>query len=131
MRLFAVTASFSILALAGCASPLKMENVAGTWTCPRVDGKCAGIEELDRPPVEQPRLIGAIEGSSVTTRDTENIADSIAPRRSGDQIARIVFAPRIDADGNYHDRREIFAVMTNGGWLSPSEPGNRGVWDDE
>lgn len=105
----------------GCASTVKLENVAGTWSCPRVDGVCADIATLDAELVGTPsmRSIGGV-GESIAA-ETGMIAVSAAanamPARTADEVARIVFAPSIDASGHFHGARAIYAVMKPGEWV--------------
>ena len=42
---------------------------------------------------------------------------SVTPGRTADEIARIVFAPSVDANGHYHGMREVYAVMKQGVWI--------------
>lgn len=120
---FATIAVSGVIALGGCASPLKFENVTGSWTCPRIDGVCAGIEDIDTglagvsagSPVAPPVSRGS--GIGVAGSVLPGGAPSASPIRSADEIARIVLAPMIDANGIYHARRELFAVMAPGIWI--------------
>ena len=112
IRLFPLGAAF---ALASCASPVKLQNVAGTWSCPRVDGVCATTEALDR------QLTDAAPAPVMITQSTELTGivglDIETMGRSYDQVARIVFAPLVDDQGHYHEARVIHAVMARGSWL--------------
>ncbi|NNU17493.1 TraV family lipoprotein [Parvularcula sp. ZS-1/3] len=112
IRLLSLGAAF---ALASCASPVKLQNVAGTWSCPRVDGVCATTEALDR------QLTDAAPAPVMTAQSTElvNMAspDAGTMGRSYDQVARIVFAPLVDDQGHYHEARVVHAVMARGSWL--------------
>lgn len=114
------------LALGGCASAVKLDNVAGSWTCPRIDGVCATIAALDGATSHdaqgQPLLLApghqhAPAGVILTSADG---VERHALGRSPDQIARIVFAPSVDAAGHYHGMREIYAVMAQGQWIERS-----------
>jgi hypothetical protein len=97
---------------------MRLENVAGTWSCPRVDGVCADIAAIDRSvtletgplPIRGP----ATPSSPFVTVGLEQ--DGMALTRTGDEVARIVLAPMIDAHGHYHASRVIYAVMSTGGW---------------
>lgn len=116
--------------LGACASPLKLQNVAGSWTCPRVDGVCADIMTIDQGlgagPVAVPTADGAVsrnpQKGSVVLASMPSHTPSAMPRRTPDQVARIVFAPSVDANGHYHGPREVFAVMTTGTWVTAPDP---------
>jgi hypothetical protein len=112
IRLLSLGAAF---ALASCASPVKLQNVAGTWSCPRVDGVCATTEVLDR------QLTEAAPDPVMMTQSTELVGmagpDAETMGRTYDQVARIVFAPLVDDQGHYHEARVIHAVMARGSWL--------------
>jgi len=111
------------LSLAGCTSMTSLENVAGTWSCPRVDGVCANIATIDAALVSGPATGAA---GRVMGRDAGLIAASgAALTRTPDEIARIVFAPAVDGAGHYHSARAIYAVMAPGHWVeAPTEPEN-------
>lgn len=116
----------SALTLGGCASPLKLKNVAGTWSCPRVDGVCSDITSIDRglgieETGTQPVGNGGLRrdpGTGTLLLTSMGSANPIMPGRTADQVARIVFAPSVDANGHYHGPREIYAVMTTGSWVT-------------
>lgn len=109
------------LALTACASPVKLQNVAATWSCPLVDGVCATTEALDQ------KLAQASALEPITAPLTkDHAAITVTPKsaalgRTYDQVARIVFAPLVDADGNFHEARVIHAVMQRGSWVRPAE----------
>ena len=109
------------VSLAGCTSMTSLENVAGTWSCPRADGVCADIATIDAALIGGP-AIGA--ASRVMRSDADLIAASgAALTRTPDEVARIVFAPAVDAAGHYHSARAIYAVMAPGHWVeAPTEP---------
>lgn len=106
------------LAVTGCSSTMRLENVAGTWSCPRVDGVCADIAAIDRSVIGEagplPIRGPATPSSPLVTVGLEE--DGMALTRTGDEVARIVLAPMIDAHGHYHASRVIYAVMSMGGW---------------
>lgn len=115
-------ASLSVLGLTGCASAIKMENVAGTWSCPRIDGVCADIASLDGQLIGQDSYRG-IGGAPIVTRDgvvavSDKGVTSAMPARAPDEVARIVFAPSVDASGHYHGVRAIYAVIKTGDWIT-------------
>ncbi|MEM9093943.1 MAG: TraV family lipoprotein [Pseudomonadota bacterium] len=110
--------------LGGCASSVRLENVAGSWSCPRIDGICADISAIDAGlgagfdaaplGVADPR--GRSKGAFITA--SSDGTTGYTPARSADEVARIVFAPMVDASGHYHGAREVFAVMTPGTWIA-------------
>ncbi len=115
--------SLGLLGLTGCAGAIKMENVAGTWSCPRIDGVCADIATLDS------QLIGAgdyrgvggpapIANPNGVISVNDMAGASGMPLRAPDEVARIVFAPSVDASGHYHGARAVYAVMKTGEWLT-------------
>jgi len=108
------------LSLSGCTSMTSLENVAGTWSCPRVDGVCADIATIDAA------LTGPATGAAgrAMGSDASLIAASgAALTRTPDEVARIVFAPAVDGAGHYHSARAIYAVMAPGHWVeAPTEP---------
>lgn len=102
-------------ALASCASPVKLQNVAGTWSCPRVDGVCATTEALDRQLTDFAPVAASIAQPTDLIGSTSPTPETMG--RSYDQVARIVFAPLVDDQGHYHEARVIHAVMARGSWL--------------
>lgn len=123
--------SIGLLSVTGCASSLKLENVAGTWSCDRVDGVCADIADIDVRTIG-PRLEGQPVGSPDAVppgRQGDMISvststETVMPSRTADEVARIVLAPSLDAQGRYHSARVMFAVMKPGDWVPGSVPVN-------
>lgn len=119
--LLLVSSLLAMTGITGCASAVKLENVAGTWSCPRIDGVCADIATLDAELVGAPNMRGIGGASEMIAAETGMIAVSAAanamPARTADEVARIVFAPSIDADGHFHGARAIYAVMKPGTWI--------------
>ena len=108
-----------ILALTGCMSG---GSTSHSWAC-RATGRdgCASIAEIDRPDtVPRPDGPGPIFGARVAPWWEDGKPTSVtrapAPRREGDQTMRIVLAPYIDGQGDYHDRSEVYAVMRRAQW---------------
>ncbi len=128
-RLILSLASIGMLSVTGCASSLKLENVAGTWSCDRVDGVCAEITDIDEATIG-PRMdsqpIGSPQNgvfdSSGGIIPVINRVDVAMPSRTADEVARIVLAPSLDAQGRYHGSRVLFAVMKPGDWVPGSVP---------
>lgn len=116
-----ISSLFAMTGVTGCASAVKLENVAGTWSCPRVDGVCADIATLDAELVGTPTMRGIGGGAEAIASGAGMIAvmaaASTMPARTEDEVARIVFAPSIDAAGHFHGARAIYAVMKPGEWI--------------
>ena len=108
------------LALTGCVTA---STTSQSWSCRAIGNQtCASISEIDAAPAVrgQPPKAQAIFGArpanwwdapramSVTRED--------APRREFDQTMRIVVAPYVDAQGDYHDRSDVYAVMRKAQW---------------
>lgn len=117
-----LTISFSAcVMLGGCASALKFENVTGSWTCPRIDGKCETISDIDAGLQDRQNAfaIAPSAGDHSIPIEAPRLDEQLAPVRTGDEIARIVLAPAITASGYYVGVREIYAVMRSGAWRAP------------
>ena len=122
MKLILLATSLLVLTgTAGCASAVKLENVAGTWSCPRIDGVCADIASLDAELIGTPAIRGVGNGAGQTAGAVGSIAVNASvdamPQRSADEVARIVMAPSIDGAGHFHGARAIYAVMKPGEWV--------------
>ena len=111
------------LTLSGCASA----STTHSWSC-RATGTdvCASVATVDnrRPDTSvQPKKTG-IFGAQVASwwdqnRPTSQTRED-APRRESDQTMRILIAPYVDNQGDYHDRAEVYAVMRKAQWwISP------------
>lgn len=122
-RLRNIMFGVAILGVTGCAGAVKLDNVAGSWTCPRVDGVCAEIAAIDRGLGATPSALVSIaagaegDGSALTQIYLDGGSASL-PSRTPDQVARIVFAPSVDAEGHYHGARVVYAVITPGRWIA-------------
>lgn len=118
-------------ALTACASTRSTEN---SWSCRAVGNTtCASISQIDNDEVPNKGAKSKVDRSTVifgaepaawwdrslpTSRTREE-----DPRRESDQTMRIVMAPFIDAQGDYHDRMSVFAVMRKANWwVVPPEP---------
>jgi conjugal transfer pilus assembly protein TraV len=114
------------LILSGCASA----STTHSWSC-RATGAdvCASIATIDRRPESQAatKPSQAIFGGHVASWWSQNrpVAETAqdAPRRESDQAMRIVIAPYIDGQGDYHDRADVYAVMRKAQWwIAPPAP---------
>lgn len=111
-------------ALTACASTSSTEN---SWACRAVGNTtCASISQIDNDEVPHKGAKGKEDHSTVifgaepaawwdrslpTARTRQD-----DPRRESDQTMRVVLAPFIDAQGDYHDRMSVFAVMRKADW---------------
>jgi len=109
-----------LLILGGCLSSGTTEH---SWSCrPAGHNGCASIAQIERetPSAETERRTGTIFGGRVAPWWEEGAPGSMtradAPRRETDQTMRIVLAPYLDGQGDYHDRSEVFAVMRKAQW---------------
>ena len=127
-----LTKAIAVLALAGLAGACST-NTQNSWSCGAI-GKariCSTIADIDaaKSPRSQNLDPGAnansIEGAApVRWWEPKPFvfasADS-GPRREGDQILKVIFAPWVDAQGDFHARSEVFSLMRRGGWaIGPS-----------
>jgi conjugal transfer pilus assembly protein TraV len=113
------------LALGACST-----NTKGSWSCEAPIGgtACASIESIDRngpaaasaaansPGIETARPVRWWEPQPFV------FSAEAGPRREGDQVMMVVFAPWVDAQGDYHGRSEVHAVMRRGGWWVATPP---------
>ena len=112
----------ALMSLGACTNLTSLDNVAGNWTCPRVDGVCADIATIDGG------LNGVIPAAGAAGRSIGAEAIQIAVEqgldltRTPDQVAKIVFAPSLDGEGHYHSARAIYAVMAPGDWVATPSP---------
>lgn len=109
-------------ALASCAS----SNTSTKWTCIAEGDHCTSIAETDGRQDKPKRAAGdGVIFDRKPARWWEPNAPGTAtrdfdPRRDGDQVMRVVVAPYVDAQGDYHARSEIFAVVRRAQWwLTP------------
>lgn len=108
--------------LAGCST-----NTKGSWSCGSVGPgqTCASIETIDggasasSARADSPGIEGAAPVRWWAPQPFV-FSDGTGPRREGDQVLQIVFAPWVDAQGDYHQRSEVHAVMRRGGWWVPA-----------
>jgi conjugal transfer pilus assembly protein TraV len=107
------------LALSGCATA----STTHSWSC-RATGPdvCASVATIDNRPAgtaARPKKT-SIFGAQVASwwdqnRPTAQTRED-APRRESDQTMRILIAPYVDGQGDYHDRAEVYAVMRKAQW---------------
>ncbi|MFP1132892.1 TraV family lipoprotein [Asticcacaulis sp. W401b] len=108
--------------LTACAS----NNTSTKWTCIAEGDHCTSIAETDARQDKTRKISGdAVIFDTKPARWWEPNAPGTAtrefdPRRDGDQVMRVVVAPFVDAQGDYHARSEIFAVVRRAQWwLTP------------
>lgn len=125
MRAAAVLTLAGAAALGGCLG--SGANTHGSWSCriPKGLGVCASIADIDKGAT--PSSPSAGQGESVLAgapyrwweAKPRAVSDGAGPRREGDQVVRVVFAPWVDMVGDYHARSEVFAVVRKSGWWAP------------
>lgn len=109
------------LLVGACAT----KNTSTHWTCMPGGDHCSSIAETDAKDTDKPRNAGGVIFDAKPARWWEPNAPGTAtrdsdPRRESDQVMRVVIAPFVDAQGDYHGRSEIFAVVRKAQWwLSP------------
>ena len=121
--------SIGLVGLSGCAGSMKLQNVAGTWSCDRVDGVCADISAIDEGTIGPKFEAGHVGGLDAVSAKSaagqiavSTQATTVMPSRTPDEVARIVLASNLDAQGRYHSSRVFFAVMKSGDWDAGSAP---------
>ena len=117
----------ALILLAGASLAACSTNTKGSWSCGGVgEGQtCASIAQIDGS-----RSSGAANPESPGIENAVPVrwwepqpfvfSDGTGPRCEGDQILPVVFAPWVDAQGDYHQRSEVWAVMRRGGWWVPA-----------
>lgn len=124
--------ALALMALAGLASACTT-NTQNSWSCGAIGNAkiCSTIADIDaaKTPRAQEQETSAntnsIEGAApVRWWEPKPFVFSSAdsgPRREGDQVLKVIFAPWVDAQGDYHGRSEVFSLMRRGGWsLGPA-----------
>ncbi len=121
-------ALFSLaLALTGCVTS---GTTSQSWSCRAIGNQtCASIEEIDSHPAVQGKaskgqaIFGARPANWWDAPNALSATREDAPRREFDQTMRIVVAPYVDAQGDYHDRSDVYAVMRKAQWwIAPPVP---------
>ncbi|WP_040308402.1 TraV family lipoprotein [Asticcacaulis biprosthecium] len=115
------------LVLTACASK---STTTQSWSCRAVGNQtCASIHEIDNRSAGQDKQVPrtAIFGARLANWWDAPAPTSVtredAPRREYDQTMRILLAPYVDAQGDYHDRAEVYAVMRKAQWwIAPPVP---------
>ncbi len=108
------------LTLTGCVSG---GTTSQSWSCRAIGNQtCASIQEIDSRPAVQGQapkaqaIFGARPANWWDAPKSLSMTREDAPRREFDQTMRIVVAPYVDAQGDYHDRSEVYAVMRKAQW---------------
>lgn len=108
------------LLLTGCITG---NTTTHSWSCRAAGNQtCASISQIDRTPAgsARPKPRASIFGGELANWWDQNRPTSVTredgPRRESDQTMRILVAPYVDAQGDYHDRSEVFAVMRRAEW---------------
>lgn len=123
-----LTIALGAFALAACST-----NTKGSWSCeaPIGGAACASIDSIDRngsvTSVASSTSPGIETAAPVRWWEPQPFVFSgeEGPRREGDQVMLVVFAPWVDAQGDYHGRSEVHAVMRRGGWWVATPPAAR------
>lgn len=108
------------LALSGCVTA---GTTSQSWSCRAIGNQtCASIEQIDSRPAVQGQapkpqaIFGARPANWWDAPKALSVTREDAPRREFDQTMRIVVAPYVDAQGDYHDRSDVYAVMRKAQW---------------
>lgn len=122
-----LTKALAIVGLASLAAACST-NTQNSWSCGAI-GKariCSTIADIDA--AKAPRSLGeepsalasSIEGASAVRwwepKPFVFANPDTGPRREGDQILKVIFAPWVDGQGDFHARSEVFSLMRRGGW---------------
>lgn len=118
-RLLGVSvAAAALVAMSGCAS--LGTNVKGSFACSAPDGICAPTSTIDD------QALAMLQGDvpvtpagpySALTRTPGLVRAAIGGlARTQDKIVRIVFPPHVDAQGRYHEKTAVHAVVQPGAW---------------
>ena len=113
--------------LSACASNPATQ---ASWACRAVGNTtCASIAQIDNDDVpgkvatktsQHNQVQQAIFGAQPAAWWDRSLPTSTtredAPRRESDQTMRIVVAPFVDGQGDYHDRTVVYAVMRKANW---------------
>lgn len=118
-----------VIALMGAGLAACSTNTKGSWSCAGVgEGRtCASIDAIDNGTArstsgrnaESPGIEGAEPVRWWEPRPFV-FTDGEGARREGDQVLSIVFAPWVDAQGDYHHRSVVQSVVRRGGWWLPT-----------
>lgn len=112
-------------ALSACASNPSTQQ---SWACRAVGNTtCSTISQIDNDEVPasskraarsevQTEIFGAQPAAWWDKSLPTSTTREDAPRRESDQTMRIVVAPWVDQQGDYHDRTIVFAVMRKANW---------------
>lgn len=116
-RLFIFALPFT---LTGCITG---NTTTHSWSCRAVGNQtCASISQIDRAASDpsRPKPKASIFGAQPANWWDQNRPTSVTrqdgPRRETDQTMRVLVAPYVDAQGDYHDRSEVYAVMRKAEW---------------
>lgn len=108
------------LGLTGCVTA---STTSQSWSCRAIGNQtCASISEIDSRPAVQGQapkaqtIFGARPANWWDAPKSLSVTREDAPRREFDQTMRIVVAPFVDAQGDYHDRSDVYAVMRKAQW---------------
>lgn len=117
-----------VILMAGASLAACSTNTKGSWSCGAQRGtSCSSIAQMDGSiarDTQQEQSPGIESAEPVRWWEPKPFvfSDAQGARREGDQVLRLVFAPWVDAQGDYHERSIVRAVVRRGGWviLAPS-----------
>ncbi len=111
--------------LSACASNPSTQQ---SWACRAVGNTtCSTISQIDNEEVPtstkrasrsdvQTEIFGAQPAAWWDKSLPTSTTREDAPRRESDQTMRIIVAPWVDQQGDYHDRTVVYAVMRKANW---------------
>lgn len=106
-----------LFCLGGCQS-----NIKKNWDCPLADGgSCKNIQDIDYGiqdnkngfDLKQASKIKPAQNKQSKSAQTSNVFQDL---RSRESIARVRFAPYIDAAGNRHEKKFVYYIETSSDW---------------
>lgn len=121
--------AIAAIVLVGVGLTACSTNTKGSWSCSGVGAgqTCASIASIDGG-ANASQGVAAVESPGIEGSQPVRwwepkpfvFSDGEGARREGDQVLSIVFAPWVDAQGDYHHRSVVQAVVRRGGWWLPS-----------
>ncbi len=114
--------------LSGCATLLG-GNVKGSFACSAPGGTCAPTQVIDDQALGT--TVGDIASPATTSLPAQGngfartAIGGPPPLRINERVLRIVFPPRIDAAGRYHESYAVHAVVSQSAWADRREPNDK------
>ena len=120
-----LSALLTVSLLGGCTTLLG-GNVKGNFACRAPGGTCAPTQVIDDQALggtpddgAPPAALGEPTPASSARRTT---LEASPPPRTNQRVLRIVFPPRIDQAGRYHEASAIHAVVSRSVWADRRDP---------